>query len=218
MRRETYGRCRVVHFAAAAVMLTLMAGSGLAQEEGLKRTEQLIKASGETTKVIAQTKNQIGKTLDVYNSLGSDTKQDRRKVYKNLMKEMDDCDKRVEGVRTRTAEMNGASSMYFEERGKSLESIGSEDLRARGQARLDDSRAEYARILELGRAAGGDYQAFMAKLRDQVLFLGHDLNPDALESLDGDAQKLNKAAEELFAKIDGTITAFNTYTNALRPE
>ena len=134
------------------------------------------------------------------------------------MKEMDNCDKRVEGVRKRTAEMNGAASMYFEERGKSLESIGSEDLRARGQARLEESKAEYAQVLELGRAAGGDYQGFMAKLRDQVLFLGHDLNPDALASLDEDVKKQNTAASELFAKIDGTITAFNTYTGALRPE
>jgi len=216
MVRETDIRRSRIGVAGGAVIVTLMAGSGLAQE-GLKLTEQFVKTSGETVKAISETKLQIGKTLDVYNSLGDEGK-DRRKLYKNLMKEMDNCDKRVEGVRKRTAEMNGAASMYFEERGKSLESIGSEDLRARGQARLEESKAEYAQILELGRAAGGDYQGFMAKLRDQVLFLGHDLNPDALASLDEDVKKQNTAASDLFAKIDGTITAFNTYTGALRPE
>ena len=216
MERETHIRRSRIAVAGGAVIVTLMAGSGLTQE-GLKLTERFVKTSGETVKAIAETKVQIGKTLAVYNSLGDEGK-DRRKLYKNLMKEMDNCDKRVEGVRKRTAEMNGAASMYFEERGKSVESIGSEDLRARGQARLEESKAEYAHILELGQAAGGDYQGFMAKLRDQVLFLGHDLNPDALASLDDDVKKQNKAATELYAKIDGTITAFNTYTGALRPE
>ena len=161
MVRKTHILCSGIRFPCGAVILSLMAGSGFAQEQGLKLTERFIKTSGETVKAISETKIQIGKTLDVYNSLGDEGK-DRRKLYKNLMKEMDKCDKRVEGVRSRTAEMNGAASMYFEERGKSVESIGSEDLRARGQARLDESKAEYARILQSGQAAGGDYQSFMA--------------------------------------------------------
>jgi len=189
-----------------------------AQDEGLKLTERFIKSSGDTVKSIVDTKNQISKTLGVYNGLRDDAVKDRKKAYKSLVKEMENCGKRVVNVRERTAAMNGDASAYFKDRGASLEKIASEDLRTRAGKRLDDSRSRFEAVLAAGRAAADDYRALMAELRDQVLFLGHDLNPSAVASLEKDAGELNARAKELFGKIDETVTSFNEYIQSLRPE
>ena len=55
-------------------------------------------------------------------------------------------------------------------------------------------------------------------LQDQVTFLGHDLNPDAVANLKPDAEKLNKKADELVSRIDVTVQTANANITALQPE
>jgi len=215
--KETAGRVSRLILGGAIGMALAVVPVG-AQDEGLKLTERLIKSSGDTVKSIVETKIQISKTLGVYNDLRGDAVKDRRRAYRSLVKEMENCDKRVAKVREQTAGMNGDASAYFKDRGASLEKIASEDLRKLAGDRLDDSKTRFEAVLAAGRAAGEDYQALMAKLRDQVLFLGHDLNPTAVASLEKDAGELNAQAKQLFGKIDETVTSFNEYIKSLRPE
>jgi hypothetical protein len=61
-------------------------------------------------------------------------------------------------------------------------------------------------MLESMGEAGDLYEPFVLNLREQVLYLGRDLSPEALEGLEGDAAELNKSSEELFAKIEEILT------------
>ncbi len=207
--------CRLLTLVA---MMGLSSGLAQAQDQGPKQAKRLAKQANKTVDSIMDSKNQIRATLDAYNSILKEGVEDRRKAYKSLVKAIEKSDKSVVKVRSRGVDLNAEANQYFADWGKNVESIASEDVKVRGKARLDDSRQRFTDILEKGRVAGADFETFMTALRDQVLYLGHDLNPAGVASVSEDATKLNQQAKELFAKIDKTILAYRGYASDLRPE
>ena len=97
-----------------------------------------------------------------------------------------------------------------------LANISSEDLRKRSEERLNGTRERYNGILAAGDKARQVFNPFIASLKDQVVYLGHDLNPSALASLEPDADKLNKEGEVLFKKIDETVDEVSGYITSLK--
>jgi uncharacterized membrane-anchored protein YhcB (DUF1043 family) len=186
-------------------------------QEGVKQTEKLLNKAEDTMKSITDARGQIQKTLDTYNTLVQGKAQDPKKAYKDLQKEMDRCDDRVADTRKRMDAMQGEADKYFTDWSSSLSGIGNTDLKKKSADRLNQTRAQYDGILKSAQSAGDAFKPFMGSLRDQIVFLGHDLNPSALKSLAGTASKLNTDAGGLFGKIDGAVGQAGSYITALRP-
>ena len=205
--------CGLAVLAALAMTVTVNA-----QDEGVKQVERLVKASNKTVKAIDETKVQLMKTMDVYNALMADGAQDRKKLYKNLQKEMENTEKRRAKIQEEAAKMNAEADTLFKEWGNSAAAIENPDLRKKSEDRLAATKSSYAEIGTVGQKAGDLYGPFMKALQDQVTYLGHDLNPDAVASLKPEASKLNVDASKLVQAIDETIATANTNIGALRPE
>jgi len=212
----SYGR--LWRGAAVLAVLALAATAGAQSDEGVKQVERLVKASGNTVKAIADTKLQLTKTMDVYNSLFADDADNRKKIYNNIQKEMENTEKRRGKIVEEAAKMNAEADALFKDWTNSTAAIESPDLRKRSEERLNATKASYAEIGTAAKKAGDIYGPFMKALQDQVTFLGHDLNPDAVASLKPDAAKLNERADQLIKSIDDTIGTANTNIGALRPQ
>jgi len=76
-----------------------------AQDEGLKQVDRLIKVSGETVQSIAEAKLQLERTVTGYNAILAEQAKDRRGAYKDLIKDKDNTQTKVEAVRQRVAGM-----------------------------------------------------------------------------------------------------------------
>jgi len=204
--------------ALACGVLATGAGSPVAaQDEGVKQVEQVIKKCGATVSSIADTRLQLKKTMDVYNALLADDATDRKGLYKKLQKEMESTEKKRAEIPTRASEMDAEAQALFESWADSAAAIESPDLRKRSEERLEKTKTRYAEIGTVGKEAADLYEPVMKTLRDQVAYLGHDLNASAVASLKPDAAKLNTQVDELYKRIDDTITTANTNIGTLRP-
>ena len=212
----SYGR--LWRGAAVLAVLALAATAGAQSDEGVKQVERLVKASGNTVKAIADTKVQLMKTMEVYNSLFADDADNRKKIYNNIQKEMENTEKRRGKIVEEAAKMNAEADALFKDWTNSTAAIESPDLRKRSEERLNATKASYAEIGTAAQKAGDMYGPFMKALQDQITFLGHDLNPDAVASLKPDAAKLNERADQLIRSIDDTIATSNKNIGALRPQ
>jgi phosphoenolpyruvate-protein kinase (PTS system EI component) len=172
---------------AVLAVLALAATAGAQSDEGVKQVEELVKASGNTVKAIADTRQQLQKTMDVYNSLMADDATDRKKLYNSLQKEMANTDKRRAKIDEEAASMRSAADTLFSQWATSAAAIESPDLRKKSEDRLNATKASYEEIGTVGKKAGDLYEPFMKALQDQVTFLGHDLNPSAVASLKPEA-------------------------------
>jgi Protein of unknown function (DUF2959) len=180
----------------------LLAGSLVSAQEGINQTEALIKKGEGTIKAVAEARQQLEKTLGNYNEIVDGKAADPKSSYKDLGKAVKDSEDRVADVTKRKEEMDVEATKLFASWKVSSDGIASPDLKKKSQDRLAATQANYGKIATSGKEARAEYDAFLGGLKDQITFLGHDLNPAAIASLKPDAVKLNDRAKKMFAKID----------------
>jgi hypothetical protein len=204
-------------FASLAFVAATTVGVA-AQDEGVKQIQELIKTAKAEVQSIDTAKLQLQKTMDAYNAVMAPEVKDRRDAYKQLQKEMANTDKRRADVSTRSTKMNAEADKLFKSWEESTARIQSPDLRKRSEDRLKKTQDRFAELRQTGQNASSQYESFMKTMQDQVVYLGHDLNPGAVASLKPDADKLNTRAQDLYAVIDKITTAANTNISKLNSE
>jgi len=198
--------------------LALVFAASAYAQQGHKETDRLIKKAESMQKDLETATAQVHKTMDYYNNIMKGGDADTRKLYKDLTKAIEDSGKRAANVSKRVEEMEAEAHLFFGEWTQSLQEITSADLKKRSQDRLNQTRVHFGEILSAGRRAGAVFGPFIGSLKDQVVYLGYDLNASAVASLSEDAKKLNAQADELFANIKDVQRVTGEYVLSLKPE
>jgi hypothetical protein len=200
-----------------ALLITVPGVVQAQQSPGFKETDKLISRAQSTISQIRSTKLQTEATLDGYNAIIDGKVPDNRKAYKSLVKDIQKCENQADKVGNRVVAMQEAASTYFGNWEASSAAITSDHLRAKGEARLKETQANYDEILKAAQKAGDEFKPFITNLHDQVTFLGHDLNPSAIADLKDEAEALNSKGSKVFSAVDDTIEVATKYTNSLKP-
>ena len=161
---------------------------------------------------------QVATTVSDYNEIIDGKADDNRTAYKQLQKSLSKSQKAAAAVGTRVAKMEEAADTYFSSWEGSLAEFSSDDMRARSEKRMNDTRERYDGILKAARDSGDAFSPFVTDLKDQILFLGYDLNPSAIAELKDDAKKLNSQADEVFTQVDTTIETAQKYRASMNPD
>jgi chromosome segregation ATPase len=199
-----------------AISTMLLAGSLAGAQEGVNQTEDLIKKGEQTVKAMADAKQQLEKTLATYNAIVDGQAADPKESYKDLGKAVKDSEDRVADVTRRREEMDAEGGKLFASWQTSVETISTPELKKKSQERLEATQARYGKIATAGKDARSEYDAFLGGLKEQITFLGHDLNPTAVASLKPEAAKLNDRAKQMFVKIDTASAAANASIDGMR--
>ena len=205
---------------AIASMLMLICALPAAQRtdtEGIKETENFVKAGGKTSKSIADAKAEIQNTLNAYNALVTQPSKDMKGDYKKLLKTVKNMSEKVASARQEVTSMQTVGSTYFTGRAGALKNIQDAGLRDQAQKRLDQNQKSYSGVLTSFQDAGQTLEPLRKDLADQITYLGSDLTPGGTASLKPQAEKLNQRGTDVFAKIDHALDTANAYFNSMRP-
>jgi hypothetical protein len=194
----------------------LLVATVASAQEGVKQTEALIKKGEQTVKAMSDARLQLEKTLASYNTIVEGKAADPKSAYKDLGKAVKDSEDRVADVTKSRDEMDTEAGTLFTSWKASTDAISDPALKKKSQDRLDATKGRYGKIATAGKDARGEYDAFLTGLKDQITFMGHDLNPAALASLKPDAAKLNEKAKQMFVKIDAASAAANASIDGMR--
>jgi chromosome segregation ATPase len=211
------GRIAII-FLLSAVLAVPSIAPALGQNQGPKRTEELIKRADRVVQSTREAQDQLRKTIDIYNSIMQGSSNELRKEFENLQKEINNTQKKREDVQKKFAEMGQEADRVFASWHQEIEAISNTQVRDLSRTRLMDTRQQYSAILMASTEAGGEVDALFATLNDHVLFLGYDLNAAGIAALSEEASKLNEQAGTLFAEIDTTVAKLNDYIQATRSQ
>ncbi len=209
--------------ALVILLLPLLAASQAqtperSRTQGLKETDEFVKAGGAMTQKVVEGKNQVKTTLDAYNALVSQPSKDMKGDYKKLLKSSDSMNDKLVEARQKVAEMQKAGDIYFNGRAQTIKGIQDSQLQAQAQQRLEANMKEFAAVEQEMREAGSALEPFRKQLADQVTYLGGDLTPSAASSVKPQAEKLNAQGAEVFSKADKAIAHANSYFQGLRAQ
>ena len=186
------------------------------QPPGVRQTERLAKKAEALIDSVNDAQEQVRAALAAHRALVFGGETDLRKPYRALDREIDRSAKKRETVRRKAEAARAEATDYFRAWAGSLPLIEDDDLRGRSEVRLRDSRARFDGIVDAGLRAAAAYEPFVARLRDQWNYLGHDLNRSGIESLRPDAEKVASEGDQLLAEIDDSLRQSREYVASIR--
>lgn len=137
--------------------------------------------------------------------------------YDELNSQLKDCESRASDVHNRIAAIDDVAQALFDEWGNELALYNNAALRTQSQQQLGATRQRYAQLMTAMRSAAARMEPILVNFHDQVLFLKHNLNAQALRSLDhtsralqGDIANLIRDMEKSIREADGFIREMKT--------
>jgi hypothetical protein len=104
----------------------------------------------------------------------------------------------------------------FEEWSVELSQYSNASLRAQSERQLATTKRRYAELMRVMDAAAARMDPVLAAFRDQVLFLKHNLNAQAIAALDTSSQHLRQDIGRLIADMEKSIREANAFIQSMQ--
>ena len=134
-------------------------------------------------------KKEIQSTLEQFGKVVSYEGGDLEDTYKKLSGELESSEDSAKSVRKRISDVESVAGALFSEWEEELGQYSSADLRRKSQAKLTQTKGRYKEMLAAMKRAEQRIEPVLEPLRDQVLYLKHNLNARALAATRGNSSK-----------------------------
>jgi chromosome segregation ATPase len=125
--------------------------------------------------------------------------------YKSLAAQLEDSEAAADTVHQRIAAVEDVAAALFKEWNDELDQYSSPSLRAKSEQQLRQTRARYQEMIGAMKRADSKLEPALRPLRDQVLFLKHNLNAQAIAGLKGEVVRVDTEVGRLVAELDKAI-------------
>lgn len=136
-------------------------------------------------------------------------------MYQQVKNSHERCQEQAKDVSKRIATMENLADDMFREWEKELDQYTSAKLAANSREQLRTTKDRFAQLSRTVRAAESAMQPVLGQLKDNVLFLKHNLNASAIGSLQGEAADIQKQIEQLLARMNASITESDRFIQSL---
>ncbi len=133
------------------------------------------------------------------------------KVYDKLSGEYEDSVEAAEEIQDRIDSVEDVANDLFAEWKKEIGEFSDAKLRRDSQAKLTSTKQQYTQLARSMRSAEKTMHPVLATLKDQVLYLKHNLNARAIASLDGELQTINADVDRLVKAMQKSIDESKTF-------
>jgi len=161
-----------------------------------------------------QFKSALERFTTVLNVKGGDL-QDK---YDTLNTEYEKSEAKANAVRDRIASVEDVSQALFEEWEAELKEYSSATLRQSSQKKLTQTRTQYAQLIKAMKRAETKMDPVLAKFKDQVLFLKHNLNAQAITSLKSELVSVEGNIASLIKEMETSIKEADSFIASMEKE
>jgi hypothetical protein len=136
-------------------------------------------------------------------------------VYQKVKTSYERCESEAKDVGARIATMDDLATAMFREWEKEIQQYTNPNLAASSREQLRTTKERYTQLGRTVRAAEAAMQPVLAQLKDNVLFLKHNLNASAIGSLQGEATTIQAQIEQLLARMNASIAESDSFIKTL---
>lgn len=159
----------------------------------------------------AEAQQQFKSALEHFGSVVNLENTDLKKAYERLDKEYTKCEKASDKVSDRIDKVENVSDALFDEWEDELKLYENKELRQSSKKQLQETKSSYKGMLASMHAAEKSMEPVLKTFRDNVLFLKHNLNAQAIGSLQSEFSSLEKDIDGLIQKMNTAIEQSNTF-------
>jgi inorganic pyrophosphatase len=156
-------------------------------------------------------KEQFQSALEQFTALVGFEGGELEKTYKRLNTEFERSEDRAEAVHKRIKDVQDVAKALFREWKAELDDYTDHSLRRLSEQKLEQTQDRYARLIEAMQRAETKIDPVLAAFRDQVLFLKHNLNAQAIASLETELASVRTDVSSLLKAMEVSIAEANAF-------
>jgi hypothetical protein len=165
-----------------------------------------------------EAKKDIQSALDQFGKVVAYQGGDLEDTYKKLNSELQNSEDSAKTVRKRIRDVESVADALFSEWETELGHYSSADLRRKSEAKLTQTKARYKDMLGAMNRAEQRIDPVLRPLRDQVLYLKHNLNAHALASMKGELVKVDAQVDRLVRDMNHSIAEADRFIQTMEKE
>jgi chromosome segregation ATPase len=140
---------------------------------------------------------------------------DLEKQYDKLKGDYADAESSAEAVRKRIRDMDQVASDLFAEWEKEIGEFTNPTYASNSRRQLNETRAKYQQLAVSLKAAEASMQPVLGQLKEQVLYLKHNLNAAAIGALRGEATRIETDITRLIDQMNSSIQQADEFIKTL---
>ena len=185
---------------------------------GIHKRDILVDRVEKTQKTQQETKETFVTALDSFREVVAVDGGDLEKKHKKLKRVLDKSEAKANDLSDHINEVERVSKDLFKEWEKELEQYSSDSLRRQSEEQLKETKRRYKPLMAAMRRAEASVEPVLVPLRDQVLFLKHNLNARAIASLETELATVQSDASKLIAELESAIAEADQFLKKMTAE
>lgn len=207
----------------ALALTLLLAGCssvyyGAMEKVGIHKRDIMVDRVAEMRDSQQEAKEQFASALERFRSVLKVVGGDLEDKYNELNAELRRSEQQAEEVRERIAAVEDVSAALFEEWQAELKQYSSASLRRSSEQKLMQTRGQYKTLIGAMKRAEAQLDPVLNPLRDQVLFLKHNLNARAISSLQAELGSIEADVARLIKEMEAAIKEADVFISALQAD
>ena len=205
--------------ALATVLFTAGCSSayyGTLEKFGYAKREVLVDRVEKAQESQTEAKEQFASALERFLAVTKADGGELQRTYDALNADFKRSEARAAEVRDRIDSVEDVAEELFSEWKRELEQYTNATLRRESQRQLDATRRTYDNLLKLMHRAAERMEPVLSTFRDQVLFLKHNLNAQAIASLGSTHRELEADISRLIADMEASIRESEAFIKTLQ--
>lgn len=189
---------------------------GTMERLGVPKREIMVSRISEAQEAQEEGQEQFKDALEQFRSVINFDGGELQAVYDRLDAEFQDSEAAAERIRNRIRAVEDVADALFDEWEDELDLYSNDSLRRDSERQLQDTRQRYQRLLSAMERAEDTIDPVLDNLRDNVLYLKHNLNARAIASIRGELDTINADVDRLIQAMEEAIAESDRFISEMQ--
>lgn len=204
-----------------ALLVAVLAGCqsayyGAMEKVGVHKRDIMVNRVESVQEAQTDAKEQFESALAQFRSIIQIKDQDLAARYDKLNDEYEDSKAAAQSVTKRIDAVEDVSEALFDEWEEEIELYSNANLQRQSAAKLSQTRRQYQGLIKAMRSAETRMEPVLQAFQDQVLFLKHNLNARAIDSLQGELGTIETDVAQLIREMEKSIAESEAFIRSLQ--
>lgn len=191
---------------------------GMLEKMGHPKREVLVDRVGKARDTQREAQQQFKDALEQFGSVVKYEGGDLEAKYKELDSILQRSEAKANDVHQRIRNVDAVAEALFKEWRQELGQYNSDALRKESEQKWKQTRARYDELMVAMRKAEKTMEPVLRPLRDQVLYLKHNLNARALSAIQSELNRVESDVSSLVKEMNRAIAEADKFIAAMQAE
>ncbi|SIO25370.1 DUF2959 domain-containing protein [Halodesulfovibrio marinisediminis] len=163
-----------------------------------------------------EAKEQFSSALEQFQVVLGKDGGELQDIYEQLNDEYEECKALADEVKDRIDSVEDVSEALFDEWEQEISEYSSKKLASKSRRKLIQTKAQYKTMISAMRRAEKSMKPVLTTLHDQVLYLKHNLNAQAISSLKEELGDIKVDVASLVKRMEHSINEANQFISTMK--